>query len=92
MPLAVAALLALHAGLALSGVAEKSVTHDEILHVTGGYTYWALNDYRLHPENGNLPQRWATLPAVFSHPPLPALAGNAYWKTAEAAVIGHQFF
>lgn len=92
VPLAVAGLLAVHAALALFAVAGKSVTHDEILHVTAGYAYWKLDDYRLHPENGNLPQRWAALPAVFAAPPLPKLEGNPYWKTSEAAVIGHQFF
>jgi hypothetical protein len=92
VPLAVAALLAIHAALALFAVSGKSVTHDEILHVTAGYAYWKLDDYRLHPENGILPQRWAALPAVFEAPPWPKLEGNPYWKTSEAAVIGHQFF
>lgn len=92
VPLAVAALLALHAALALSAVAGKSVTHDEILHVTGGASYWKLHDYRLHPENGILPQRWAAIPAVAQGAPLPALTDNRYWKSSESAVIGHQFF
>ena len=71
VPLAVAALLAIHAALALFAVSGKSVTHDEILHVTAGYAYGKLDDYRLHPENGILPQRWAALPAVFEAPPWP---------------------
>ncbi len=90
--LGVAALLALHAALALWAVSGKSNTADEILHITGGYTYWHLDDYRIHPENGILPQRWAALPAVFMAPPFPKLEGNAYWKTSEGQPVGHQFF
>lgn len=88
----VAALLALHAGLALWAVSGKSVTADEILHVTGGYFYNRFGDYRIHPENGILPQRWAALPAVLMDAPPPPLAGNIYWQTSDASVVGHQFF
>ena len=90
--LAVAALLALHAALALWAVAGKSTTADELIHVTGGYAYWHLDDYRLHPENGILPQRWAALPAALRSPPFPELKGNPYWKTSEVQAVGHQFF
>ena len=44
------------------------MTFDEMAHLTAGYTYWAFNDYRLHPENGNLPQRLGALPAVLAGP------------------------
>ena len=54
--LAIAALLAMHAALALWAVSKKSVTADEVLHLTAGYAYWRLEDYRLHPENVILPQ------------------------------------
>ena len=43
--------------MAVSAAAQKSMTFDEMAHLTGGYSYWALDDYRLHPENGNCPQR-----------------------------------
>ena len=89
---AVAGLLLLHAGLALWAAAKESVTADEILHVTGGYFYNQSGDYRIHPENGNLPQRWAALPAVLLGNPAPPLADNPYWRTSDAAVVGHQFF
>jgi hypothetical protein len=92
LPLAVAVLLAVHGALALWAVARKSVTADEVLHLTAGYAYWRLDDYRLHPENGILPQRWAALPAALARPPFPPLAGNPYWRTSEVQVIGHQFF
>ena len=44
------------------------MTFDEMAHLTAGYTYWALDDYRLHPENGNWPQRLGALPAVLAGP------------------------
>ena len=88
----VALLLLLHAGLALWAVAGKSVTADEILHLTGGYFYNKFGDYRIQPENGNLPQRLAALPAVLSNAPPPPLEGNIYWQTSDASVVGHQFF
>lgn len=90
--LGVAALLALHAALALWAVSGKSTTADEILHVTAGYAYWKLDDYRLHPENGILPQRWAAIPAAITQPPFPQLEGNTFWKSSEAQPVGHQFF
>lgn len=92
VPLIVALVLTLHATLALWAVSKKSVTADEVLHLTAGYAYWHLDDYRLHPENGILPQRWAALPAAITRPPFPKLENNSYWRTSEVQVIGHQFF
>jgi len=89
---AVAALLALHWLLAVASKQAESVTADELAHLTGGFTYWQFDDYRIQPENGNLPQRWAALPAWLEGAKFPALAGNVYWKTSDAWVIGRQFF
>jgi hypothetical protein len=33
----------------------QCTTGDEIAHLTAGYSYWTTDDYRLQPENGNLP-------------------------------------
>lgn len=85
-------LLLLHVGLALWAVSGKSVTADEILHLTGGYFYNRFDDYRIQPENGNLPQRMAALPAVLLGAPSPPLADNIYWRTSDGSVIGHQLF
>ena len=92
VPWFVALLLTIHAALALWAVSGKSVTSDELLHLTAGTAYWRLHDYRLHPENGILPQRWAAVPAAVSNARFPTLDGNSYWKTSEVQVIGHQFF
>lgn len=53
------ALLAVHYALALSASIDKTPGFDEVAHVAAGVSYWKFNDYRLHPENGNLPQRLA---------------------------------
>lgn len=90
--LGVFALLVLHALLALHAVSQKSVTADEILHVTAGHVYNRLGDYRLHPENGNLPQRVAGLGASLTGARLPPLEDNLYWRKSQANVVGYQFF
>ena len=67
------------------------MTSDEIAHLTGGLAYNTRNDYRLQPENGNLPQRLAALPLTLAGQPLPpATDGN--WRTANVWRYGHAFF
>lgn len=81
----------LHAVLGLTAVAEKSMTADEIAHLTAGHAYNTLADFRLQPENGNLPQRWAALPALLIRPPLPATT-SATWRRADVWNYGYTFF
>ncbi len=88
---AVGVLLALHFTLAVSSKLHESTTSDELVHLTGGYSYWKFDDYRLQPENGNLPQRWEALPAWLSGAPFPTLDQD-YWRTSDAWVMGHEFF
>ncbi len=85
------ALLALFWWMAASVSREHSTTADEIFHVTAGYSYWTLGDYRLQPENGNLPQRWAALPLLASDVHFPK-TDQAVWRNADVAEIGQQFF
>ena len=47
----------------LYAMVDLAPTQDEGLHLAGGLSYWERADYRLHPENGNLPQRLIVLPA-----------------------------
>lgn len=87
---AVAGLLAVYYVLAVSAAAQKSMTFDEMAHLTAGYTYWAFNDYRLHPENGNLPQRLGALPAALGGALFPRLDQPA-WTSSNVYAIGDQF-
>ena len=86
----VAGLLALYYVMAISAAAQKSMTFDEMAHLTGGYPYWAFNDYRLHPENGNWPQRLGALPAVLGGASFPSLTQPA-WTTSDVYAMGDQF-
>jgi hypothetical protein len=87
-----AVLLALmHAVLATTATSEKSMTSDEIAHLAAGETYNTRGDFRLQPENGNLPQRLAGLPmalAVIPHP----TTDSPSWQSADIWNYGHALF
>ncbi len=87
-----AVLLAIaHAVLAVTATADKSMTSDEIAHLTAGHAYNTRSDFRLQPENGNLPQRWAALPLLLAGAPLPPTT-LASWREADIWNYGHTFF
>ena len=88
----IAVLIAvLHGVMAVTAVNTKSPTFDEPQHLTAGYSYWVANDFRLDPENGNLPARWAALPLLWSHPNFVSLNDRG-WQRADEGRTGHQFF
>jgi hypothetical protein len=77
--------------MAISAAGRKSPAFDEVAHLTAGYSYWLTGDYRLHPENGLLPQKWAALPLLYAgerFPPLDQLA----WHRSNVWALGYQFF
>jgi hypothetical protein len=84
----------LYVVMALDGVAHDSGTYDEYVHVTAGYSYWAFNDYRLNPENGNLAQRIIALPLAIR----PAAArvfptrDQRAWHVSDVWGLADQFF
>lgn len=84
-------LAAIHALLALSAAATKSMTADEIAHLTAGHAYNTRGDFRLQPENGNLPQRWAAVPLAVMGAPLPETT-NPAWRESDVWNYGHMFF
>lgn len=87
-----AVLLALlHAVLAVTATTEKSMTSDEIAHLVAGHAYNTRGDFRLQPENGNLPQRLAALPMSVAHVPLPPTDLET-WRTADIWNYGHAAF
>jgi hypothetical protein len=83
-------LLAASALLGFTSAAGKSATFDEVPHLTAGYAYWAFDDYRLHPENGNLPQRWAALPAFLGGSRFPAREPPD-WPGSAVYRLGYRF-
>jgi len=87
---AVAVLMACYAVLATGSQWNKTVTYDEPCHITGGYTYWKFCDFRIQPENGNLPQRWAALPLVLGNYRFPSL-DDPDWRTAQKDRISPRF-
>jgi len=90
-PFAAAVVLALFWVLMLASVRNKSLTCDEIVHATAGYTYWQFNDYRLNPENGNLPQRVMALPLLLTHQRFPTLESED-WQSSDEWAMGDQWF
>lgn len=87
----VAAGLLLHWLLAVSVAPRNGVTADEVVHLTGGYSYWKFDDYRLHPENGTLPMRVAALPLLGMDLRFPAL-DDRDWLTSKVNLVGAKFF
>ncbi|OGV51907.1 MAG: hypothetical protein A2X49_01930 [Lentisphaerae bacterium GWF2_52_8] len=81
-------MLGLHALLAWSGARSNSPTFDEAMHFAGGVSYWRCKDYRINPESGVFPQKWAALPVAFqdriSFPPLKDDVSfkRGHWSTA----------
>src|SRR5256885_17258427 len=79
------------AGRPATAVNTKSPTFDEPQLLTAVYSYWVTNDFRLDPENGNLPARWAALPLLLSRLNFVPLNDRG-WQRAEDGRTGHQFF
>ncbi len=75
--------------LAVTGVAHKSPTFDELAHLTGGYDIWLKNDYRLFPDQGNLSQRWGALPSLWRHDHFPG-ADQEAWRSSNVYAMGDQ--
>jgi hypothetical protein len=84
---AAVALAVVFWALAFSSILKKSATSDETVHLAAGYSYWHHDDYRIDPENGNLPQRWMGLPFLFEDYTFPRQAPGLLdeWQ------VGHEF-
>ncbi|MCY2925602.1 MAG: glycosyltransferase family 39 protein [Planctomycetota bacterium] len=77
--------------LMITSLTDKCVTSDELVHLTGGYSYWKFNDYRINPENGMLPQRLAglaLLPGGWRLPP----KDSPDWIASDEWALGRAFF
>lgn len=88
----VALALLLYWVMAVSVSPRMGVTADEVVHLTGGYSYWKHNDYRMHPENGTLPMRIAALPVVaMKDVRFPSL-DEPTWINSKVNLFGEIFF
>jgi len=76
--------------VAVGSTLPKSGTSDEFFHMVGGASYWQLNDYRLQPENGNLPQRWCAIPLVLAGWPLPSFE-HPGWADSNMITLSHAY-
>lgn len=79
-------LLSVHLAVSLLSKREHGIAFDEPIHLVSGLSYSHYGDYRLQPENGNLPQRWAALPALLADAQLPALSSIGYNNSSAWAV------
>lgn len=86
---AVVFMLACYYALAVSATAGKCNAFDEMAHLTGGYSYWRTNEYRLHLENGNLPQRIAGAALLGGDFVLPDPNGVS-WRSSDVWGYGQQ--
>jgi len=59
---------------------HESTTSDELAHMVGRLQLLEVQRLPLQPENGNLPQALAALPALLAGTRFPELSGNPYWK------------
>lgn len=84
----VAFLLMLHFFLVFTAAQRKSPVFDEPVHIAGGLSYWLENDYRINPENGNFPQRWAAIPLIFQNVKFPDLRKIPLRQTDEWTIAG----
>ncbi|MGD2113646.1 MAG: glycosyltransferase family 39 protein, partial [Acidobacteriota bacterium] len=85
-------LLLLHGALAISSLAVKSVTNDELSHLPAGLAAVATGEIRLNPQHPPLVKLLAGLSASTADPALP-LDGSAYeradqWTFGRAVLFG----
>jgi len=88
---AVAGLLLLHFILAVTSAWNKSVTYDEIAHLTRGVSYTVRDDYRLGPPHPPFAHYWAAIPLRFMRLRFPPENQEA-WRKSNMWSIGAQFF
>jgi len=83
--------LLVHFILLLTSASQKSVTYDEIVHLTAGYSHLKLGDFRLVTEHPPLVFLWSSVPLLFQDLSFPSLYEKA-WNTSDAWGLGWQFF
>jgi hypothetical protein len=87
--LVLAAAVVLQAGLAIHAMRGNSATFDEGAHLPAGYSYLALGDHRLNPEQPPLVKLLAALPLRAVGPEL--RTADVSWETARQWEFGRRF-
>jgi len=82
-------LIAAWYAVAVSSVREKSVTFDEPLHITAGYSWVQERDYRIDPEANWLVGHWVGLALAASGAALDT--GDEYWKLSGGWQLAQRF-
>lgn len=81
-PIAATVVLIVFYVALLASLRDKSATSAEPRHAASSYAYWKYGDYRIDPENSNLPQRWLALSLLFGDFRNPACDSVA-WQRAD---------
>jgi hypothetical protein len=76
-------------GLSLWEMHDESVTTDELVHLSAGYTYLAKRDYRLNPEHPALAKMLAAVPLLFLRPRMPT--EQQFWDQGLEWQFGYKF-
>lgn len=80
----------LFCALSLWEMCDETVTNDEIVHLTAGYTYLARRDYRLNPEHPALTKILAGIPLRFMDLNWPRT--EEFWVKSWQWQHGYHFF
>jgi hypothetical protein len=84
-----ATAIALQAGLAVDSMRRNSATFDEGAHLPAGYTYLALGDHRLNPEQPPLVKLLAAAPLLAARPLL--RTDDRAWSEGRQWEFGRRF-
>jgi len=87
--LALAAAIAVQAGLSIHAMSGNSATFDEGAHLPAGYTHLALGDHRLNPEQPPLVKVLAAAPLLLVRPALHQ--DDRAWREARQWEFGRRF-
>lgn len=87
----VALCLSVFVWLAWAGNQRVGLTADESIHITGGLAYNQSQTFHLHPENGNLSQRWLALPWQLAAGPAPDRSSPA-WGAGDIFTLADALF
>ena len=75
--------------LSLWEMADESITTDELVHLSAGYTYLAEGDYRMNPEHPALAKILAAAPLMFMRLRWPA--EDEFWRKGLQWQFGYKF-